>query len=121
MFLGRAGGTYSAPTALGSGAGLGEYRAGSYLGGARIYAGALGWRTTQAWTDTARGTKAELSITLGGTTTQTTALELSTPGTSLDTAAVLLMNVGGEMVTKRVTVGPPDSAGTGYRSLRVTN
>lgn len=120
-FLGRAGGTYSSPTAPGNGAALAEYRAGSYLDGSRVYAGALSFRTTQAWTDTARGTKAELSITLGGTTTQTTALELSTPGTSLDTAAVLLMNVGGEMVTKRVTIGPPDSAGTGYRALRITN
>lgn len=121
MFLGRAGGTYSAPTAPGNDAGLAEYRAGSYLGGSRVYAGALSFRTTQAWTDTARGTKAELSITLGGTTTRTTALELSTPGTSLETAAVLLMNIGGETVTKRVTLGPPDSAGTGYRALRITN
>ena len=120
-FLGRAGGTYSAPTAPGNGAALAEYRAGSYLGGSRVYAGALSFRTTQAWTDTARGTKAELSITLGGTTTRTTALELSTPGSSLDTAAVLLMNIGGETVTRRVKVGPPDSAGTGYRALRITN
>lgn len=38
-----------------------------------------------------------------------------------ETVGELLVNVGGTRVLKRVYVGPPDSGGTGYRVLRVTN
>lgn len=38
-----------------------------------------------------------------------------------ETALVLMRNVGGVVTNQSVTLGPPDSAGVGYRALRVVN
>jgi hypothetical protein len=38
-----------------------------------------------------------------------------------ETALLLRRNVGGAFALERVTVGPPDSAGPGFRVLRITN
>ena len=43
------------------------------------------------------------------------------PPASDQTAAMLLVNVGGTLSLRRVRVGPPDSGGTGQRALTVDN
>lgn len=49
-----------------------------------------------------------------------TGLSITAPAT-LETAAVLLVNIGGTFTAQRVTVGATDSGGAGFRVLRVPN
>jgi len=49
------------------------------------------------------------------------ALELSPSNTDNETAALLLVRQGGVDMVKRVLQGPVDSAGSGFRTLRVAN
>ncbi|GEM_PF-2699973 len=63
-----------------------------------------------------QGSSGEASVSIGGQE----ALRMSPPTTN-ETAAWLLTNRDGNAEIQRVLVGPPDSGGSGYRALRVTN
>lgn len=62
----------------------------------------------------------EFSVTRLGETSVTLAAQLKEPGPG-ETALVLWWQDGTTRRFQAVTVGPPDSAGTGYRTLRIAN
>lgn len=63
----------------------------------------------------------ELQFFLYQNNSNTRFLQLSPAATASDTCAYLAMNISGTLTLKRVVVGPADSAGTGFRALRVAN
>lgn len=122
IMLSKARGTIGAETAPQLGNALGDIRAGFENAGGPYWGGILRFIASEDWNiGTSQGTHAQIHVTKGGTATREIALQLSVPGSSRETSATLLIDLGGTLVSKKVHVGDPDSGGTGYRSLRVEN
>lgn len=118
-FAGAAGGAGAAK----SGDTLGAFQAGSgsHQRDAPRIGGDVRFKATEDWgLDTARGTAAEVTYTPKGTTARQTAARFE-EGTAGQTSMLVQVNRDGTRSMSRVEVGPPDSAGPGFRSLRVAN
>lgn len=118
-FAGATGGAGAAK----SGDTLGAFQAGSgsHQRDAPRIGGDVRFKATEDWgLETARGTAAEITYTPKGTTARQTAARFE-EGTAGQTSMLVQVNRDGTRSMSRVEVGPPDSAGPGFRSLRVAN
>lgn len=95
---------------------LGQYATLGCRRAAQIHA-----RTVGTPTLTSTAGLLEFSVTKVGETAVTLAMQLSEPQADNDTAIMVWVRQNGAYTLRRVTVGPADSAGTGFRSLRVAN
>ena len=121
-------GTVAAPADPQIGDSLGEVDFGSTTGGADpstyTHRSAGGVRLTmrEDWTDTARGSKVELMATEKGKSARQVVATLQVPDQNERTGLVLIARgADGTLGTREVLVGPRDSAGAGYMSLRIQN
>lgn len=96
-------------------AALGQYATLGCRRAAQIHA-----RTVGTPTLTSTAGLMELSVTRVGETAVTLAMQIREPVTN-ETAIALWWQDGTVRRFQQVLVGPPDSAGTGFRSLRVAN
>ncbi|QGU03092.1 hypothetical protein CKALI_11240 [Corynebacterium kalinowskii] len=121
IFLGKAGGTSGAGTAPAAGQPLGQLMFGSKNGASTVIGGMIRQLTNEAWAfGTAQGTRTEINITRRGAVASTPALTIDDPDVNQIGLSVLV-NRSGSVTFSRVLVGPADSAGTGYRTLRIAN
>lgn len=72
------------------------------------------------WTAGKRGSAINVFATPAGTTTRQRQLRIQEPSTN-EAGILLRVNKDGITTEQRVLVGPPDSAGPGYRALRINN
>jgi hypothetical protein len=115
-------GTIASPTAPASGDRLGDVLWSTNTAAGAIHnGGLLRMAATQAWTlGSAHGTKAQVFTTPNGTATLVESLTVEEPADG-ETALLLRRNVGGTLTLQRVSMGAADSAGTGFKVLRVPN
>lgn len=133
VFLGRTRGSIGTPTNLASSDRMGGIEFGSYdtvtTPGAPVsdateattaYVRALTRESYSAF-PTARGSQLDFGITLVGSTTLTDAVRLADPTANDEVAMFVLVNRAGTKTLSRVSIGAADSAGAGFRQLRVPN
>lgn len=129
VFLGRTRGTRAAPTAVTTNDRLGAINFGSYQAGTPVsdatqattaYIRGEARESYSNWS-TARGSQIRLGVTLVGTPDPVDAQVIADPSNDTETAILIMVNRAGTKTLSRVSVGPVDSAGTGYRALRVAN
>ncbi len=129
VFLGRTRGTIGTPTNLASGDRVGSVHFGSYAPGTAVSDASeeitayMRAETRESYSDFAnkRGSQLTFGVTQVGTTTLTDAFRIADPVNADEVGLFVLVNRAGTKTLSRVTVGPADSAGTGYRTLRVAN
>ena len=73
------------------------------------------------WDTTHRGSRLEVHTTRPGGTGEQVQVSFEEPNTPSETALLIRLNKDGTKTEQKVLVGPPDSGGTGYRALRITN
>lgn len=129
VFFGRTRGSIGVPTNLASGDRIGGVEFGSYSTGAAVgdatevltaYVRAL-TRESYSAIGTARGSQIDFGITYVGSTTMADALRIADPATADEVGMFVLVNRAGTKALSRVVVGAADSAGAGFRTLRVAN
>lgn len=77
---------------------------------------------TEDWNlGSARGAKMIVRAAPVGSSAMQTIAEFMDPAATRDTGILLRVNRGGTRTVNLVTIGDPDSGGTGYRLLRVVN
>lgn len=123
-FMGRNRGTRLAPAAPVGGDILGEHRFGSLdtSTGAEVPSALIRALATENWAyGTDQGTLLRFRLTPNDSASMVDVFELKDPTDPNDTAFMVLVNRSGVKTISRVAIGPVDSGGTGFRTLRVAN
>lgn len=127
LLLGKQSGTVGAPTPPSAGHQVGALEFGytpnvqdspmleSFNSAAQIEGEA-----TEDWTAAQRGSAINLYSTPNGSTARQRQARFEEPGTN-EAGVLLRVDKDGNKTETRVLVGEPDSGGTGYRALRITN
>lgn len=123
VFLGVAGGRNDAPTPPPAGRVLGSYKFGSHNGTTRVDAAQIRAVATESWTfGSAEGNRMEFLIKKNGSAASTIAARVADPAWNQAGLSILANTDGGSTATlKQVFIGPVNSAGDGYRTLRIAN
>ena len=120
-FLGHSSGTKASPGAPGSGFTLGSYQFGAMNGTSTVTSAQIRSVSTESWTfGTAQGSRLEFLIQRSGTATSIEGLRIAAPTTD-QVGIMVLVNRAGVTTSSQVTIGAADSAGAGFRQLRVAN
>lgn len=118
----RGRGTNAAPEPLKARDVLGNFQFGTQMNvwddAAR---GTLRVVATEDHTADKQGTKFQVISTVMGTTDSNINAEFVSPGSDTGTGMMIAVNKAGDVSLQQVTIGEPDSGGTGYRVLRVAN
>jgi hypothetical protein len=109
------------PAAILSGDRLVAWIATAYNGTAFASGGNNAFFATENWTTAANGSRFQINITRDGTTSVIVeAIGVRTPADG-ETALLIARNIGGTITVQRVSMGAIDSAGVGFRALRIPN
>lgn len=121
IFLSKNRGTIAAPSTPASGDNLGSLRYGANDAGTERAGVVLRSLATEAWVyASARGTKFQINTTPTGTASTQTQVEFNEPGAN-EVGFLVRVDRAGVKTLDRVTIGAPDSGGTGRRALTVAN
>lgn len=102
---------------------LGAYQAGSgaHQRDSPRIGGDIRFKASENWSlETSRGTASEITYTPKGGVSRQTGVRVE-EGSNNQSSMLIQINREGTRTLSRVEVGPPDSAGVGYRTLRVAN
>jgi hypothetical protein len=115
-------GTIAAPTMPASGDTFGGYEFGSTNAGNEVIGSYMRSSATETWVaGSAQGAKLTFATTPAGSTTVTPQLDIDEPVADTEVALLVRVNRAGVKTLSRVSIGAVDSAGTGFRALRVAN
>lgn len=118
----RGRGTNAAPEPLKARDTLGNFQFGTQMNAWTDAArGTLRVIATEDHTADKQGTKFQVISTGKGTTTSNIDVEFESPSSDTRTGMMISVNKAGAVSLQQVTIGEPDSGGTGYRVLRVAN
>lgn len=118
----RGRGTNAAPEPLKASDTLGNFQFGTQMNATTDAArGTLRVIATEDHTADKQGTKFQIISTGKGTTTSNINVEFESPSSDTRTGMMISVNKAGVVSLQQVTIGEPDSGGTGYRVLRVAN
>lgn len=126
--LSRSRGTVAAPSDPQINDSIGEIDFGSTTGGddpsayTHRSAGGVRMSMREDWTSTGRGSKVELMATAKGQSSRQVVATLQVPDQNERTGLILIARgADGTLGSREVLVGPRDSAGAGYMTLRIQN
>ena len=114
-------GTIEDPAQALTGDGLGRVMFGTMDGSSFSPATSIVGTAIEDFTSSTQGSRLSFQTTIPGTTTVGNMLQIEDAGAHAETAMLIRVNRNGTKSMDRVLVGAPDSAGEGWRILRVAN